>query len=761
MPTETFIAGNGDGVVSNVDSDYNACHDADVGVAAVDSDTELFINYRYSDGDYGLDRAFLPFDTSSLPDNALIESAVLKICVTDTGFYTCIEGDKLCVVQTSQASVSSLCEDDFNEVGNIKGGEIPLSSIESWTCYEIQLNESALNWINKGEWTRLGLRFESDINESAPYDWRCALWIAASEYDTPGARPSLTVTYSTPPEYTLDIEPSLIPTIGSRFSKTIDAPLELTGKAAKVAKALMEIILNTEIKLGTSFIASENVYPLLSYNFSGTANTEFALIDQSICCEPSVSATYPISISYNISPLSIESLLTRLVEEENAFFPTLLPSLGYRCAELSQFDTSLFIKAKYIDIAPWWDESWEYRYPVFIWNNTGRVLQNYEVRVDLSSSNFDYSLCKSDGGDLRFITPDGAKLPYWIEEWNYGGNSKIWVKAKEVPTGKPLIFYMYCRNPNAESESNGKNTFLLFEDFEEYNEGVLDGQGNWEEEGDTENFEVVTDEVKSGSKAVRVNAQVGITKIVSIPSDTGFAIRSYIWGDTDYQRPCITIQEDSNEIAGIKFGDNGYIWYVRGDGWADSNKIASDYRWYKVEQWISGSGEITKVFINDLEYVHDESAKIYSNPNKIRLSMTWGTESDTGYARWDQIIIRKWTTGVSYPQLGQVTFFSSTLKNLLDIIPDYERHLKLNNTFIEGGVLDASSSFESLFAHALCYKEDFDTELITCSPLWKVSHLLDSLLIIESVGVSPKILYEFLPEVQTIILPRLTVVIIG
>lgn len=752
------MAGNGDGVVINRDSDYQACHDADVGIAGTYTQEDLFIQYYYCDGDYDLERAFLPFDTSSLPDNAIIESAKLKLYVTDKDSGACIEGDKLCVVQTSQASVTSLSTDDFNEVGDVKGGEISLSSIQPYEYIEIQLNESALNWISKSGWTKIGLRYESDINESAPTDWRCALWISASEWDYPSERPQLIVTYSLPPECTLDVEPSVIPAFKSAHEKTIDTSLELTGKAAKIVRAIIEAISNMEFGFGASFSATNDEILKLSYYFSGVANTESALIDQNILVEPSVSKTYLISKLFSYSPLTIESLLLRLIEGEEMLLPSLSSFLDLHLVELCQFETSIFTKAKYLDVAPWWDESWEYRYPVFIFNNSGLVLEDYEVRVDLSPSNFDYSLCKSDGEDLRFIAPDGTKLPYWIEEWNYGGTSKIWVKAKKIPTGKPLIFYMYCRNPNAQSESSGKDTFLFFEDFEEYNTGALDGQGNWEEEGGTQNFEVATDEVKTGAKAVRVNAEVGITKTLSVPSETGFVLRNYMWGHSSYHRTHTVIQENSEEIAGLFFAGDGHVWFVGKDGWTDSGASYTSNKWYKVEQWISNG--ITKVFINDIERVHDVSAKTFSNPDKIRLYMT-RYESGEGYSRWDQVIVRKWIQGVSYPFLGQATFYSSTIGTLIDVIPCYWRHLKLNNTFLEGGVFDVTTSLEKESAHVLSHETDFEAELISLSPLWKLEHILDSLMIIDLTSVSSQISCEFLPQVQTIILPRLTVVIIG
>ena len=97
--------------------------------------------------------------------------------------------------------------------------------------------------------------------------------------------------------------------------------------------------------------------------------------------------------------------------------------------------------------------------------NDGDGLTNYQVQVNLTTQNFDYSKAKSGGEDVRFTTHDGGKLSYWIEEWNSSGDSKIWVNVTNVSNGGSEIWMEYG-NPNAESESDGEKTFDFFDDFE-------------------------------------------------------------------------------------------------------------------------------------------------------------------------------------------------------------------------------------------------------------------------------------------------------
>ncbi|MFX0104976.1 MAG: DUF2341 domain-containing protein [Candidatus Hodarchaeota archaeon] len=88
---------------------------------------------------------------------------------------------------------------------------------------------------------------------------------------------------------------------------------------------------------------------------------------------------------------------------------------------------------------------------------------DYQIRVDLNLSNFNYSKAKSDGSDIRFYDLSQNILDYWIESWNPAGNSIIWVKIPAAGTSK---IYMYYGNPTAFSLSNGSNTFIFFDDFE-------------------------------------------------------------------------------------------------------------------------------------------------------------------------------------------------------------------------------------------------------------------------------------------------------
>jgi len=95
---------------------------------------------------------------------------------------------------------------------------------------------------------------------------------------------------------------------------------------------------------------------------------------------------------------------------------------------------------------------------------------------------------RSDFGDLRFYDlVSGQELPYWIDSVS-ATSATAWVKP-----GSANTIYLYYGNPSATSSSNGKNTFLVFDDF---SDGTIDsglwtmlsGSGTLTESGGVLNF---------------------------------------------------------------------------------------------------------------------------------------------------------------------------------------------------------------------------------------------------------------------------------
>jgi len=125
--------------------------------------------------------------------------------------------------------------------------------------------------------------------------------------------------------------------------------------------------------------------------------------------------------------------------------------------------------------ASWWNVNWKYRREITITNVNG-ALTDYQILVELNSTNFNFSHAQENGSDIRFVASDDETLlSHWIEVWNATNQSaKIWVNVSEVTEGTKI--FMYYGNEDASDASDANATFIR----------VIDGVvGAWHfDEGD-------------------------------------------------------------------------------------------------------------------------------------------------------------------------------------------------------------------------------------------------------------------------------------
>jgi len=68
---------------------------------------------------------------------------------------------------------------------------------------------------------------------------------------------------------------------------------------------------------------------------------------------------------------------------------------------------------------------------------------------------------------------DGAELPYWIESWDFAGQSaKVWVNVTKYIRWGEHDTHVVGESECLEGLSNGDATFVFFDDFDD---GNLDG----------------------------------------------------------------------------------------------------------------------------------------------------------------------------------------------------------------------------------------------------------------------------------------------
>jgi len=133
-----------------------------------------------------------------------------------------------------------------------------------------------------------------------------------------------------------------------------------------------------------------------------------------------------------------------------------------------------------LEPGPWWDEIWPYRKYLGIMDASSDcqiVLKVWKEDGHGSPKNGNIDCedhCNENFSDIRFVTFDGVECEHWIEKTGIDGGDHyaiIWVK---LPSSDDEELYLYYGNPDASDESNGDDTFIFFDDFEEddYNHDV-------------------------------------------------------------------------------------------------------------------------------------------------------------------------------------------------------------------------------------------------------------------------------------------------
>jgi hypothetical protein len=199
--TVTIYAGPGDGDIVNYNANYNTCHSSTVGYY-IDTDDTINIGYVYNNvpdlgGDvHGINRGFLYFDTSIIPIEANITTAIIYIVNSggwpDTAFDL--------VIQNGQPDYPHpyLVLGDYNKEHYINnGGSINTEDILG-DYSPLNLNTNGKNWINKGGTTKFCLRSSREIAEfssTVVVTYDMIQFYSSREREPQEYRPKLTITY--------------------------------------------------------------------------------------------------------------------------------------------------------------------------------------------------------------------------------------------------------------------------------------------------------------------------------------------------------------------------------------------------------------------------------------------------------------------------------------------------------------------------------------------------------------------------------------
>jgi hypothetical protein len=203
----TFYSTVSDGFLEKGNSSYSAAHDA----AHADWVRSSFPVIAIGQGSVGnrsyyIQRGALFFDTSSLPDTAVITAATLSLY----GYFDESETDFDITVVDGSLLNDPLVSLDYSDllIQTTSGGILNTAGFSTSGYNDIPLNTVGIGWISKTGMTQFGLRSSSDITATTPVDMEQVGVHPSDPNGGVGYRPRLAVTY----EYELP-SPSPVPTL--------------------------------------------------------------------------------------------------------------------------------------------------------------------------------------------------------------------------------------------------------------------------------------------------------------------------------------------------------------------------------------------------------------------------------------------------------------------------------------------------------------------------------------------------------------------
>lgn len=115
-------------------------------------------------------------------------------------------------------------------------------------------------------------------------------------------------------------------------------------------------------------------------------------------------------------------------------------------------------------------DNFAYTVPLTV-ENSGDALSEHVVEITIDLSTLPGEVAENCA-DIRFIDGMGTIMHHWLDGACGPDDTLFWVKLNDIPMGS-TEFYLQYGNVGAASVSDGKDTFLFFDDFDD------DGVNNW------------------------------------------------------------------------------------------------------------------------------------------------------------------------------------------------------------------------------------------------------------------------------------------
>ena len=201
----------------------------------------------------------------------------------------------------------------------------------------------------------------------------------------------------------------------------------------------------------------------------------------------------------------------------------------------------------------------QYNYPI-------QVNVHHSDGIDSAPNIFCNTNCRPDFNDIRFTTADGiTELDYWIEA-THQSVATIWVEVNLIPISGTSI-YIYYGNLDATSTSDGDDTWLIFDDFED---DIIDVS--------------LWNQTKTGGSTI--TEESGYLKMKS----TGYAHYAYVTSKQAYDFPDGTRIRFRTDIKSLTTTSGCFTLSARKVDRSGDNVLVEGrwYRWENIDRYLGG-----------------------------------------------------------------------------------------------------------------------------------------------------------------------------
>lgn len=199
--THTFYSTGYDGEILKSATTYLASHNATLGASIDSTSADIQIGQKYLAGTYYIYRGFLYFDTSPIPDDAIVTAANVSLNCSniETNYFNLVVQDGQPLYPHTPLTLADFYSEHYSGMG----GNVSTSSLIANDYVNLTLSSTGLEWINLEDVTELAFLSDQDINYTSPVN-DATINIYSVEQGQNGG-PILYITYSMDYRYTLNI----------------------------------------------------------------------------------------------------------------------------------------------------------------------------------------------------------------------------------------------------------------------------------------------------------------------------------------------------------------------------------------------------------------------------------------------------------------------------------------------------------------------------------------------------------------------------